>query len=143
MLGNPCPASHPLPGRILPFETMTRFALFPPLPSGRMTRMAVAAAGLVISLLEVGSLWRLEQAHIQTSFDLDAAGRSAAVQTVIDRNLSLLDAIAALYAASNEVERAEVQAFTRGPLAAYPEIQALAWAPRVPVAARFRIEEGA
>jgi len=105
--------------------------------------MAVAAAGLLVTLLVVGLLWRLEQTRIQASFDLDVAGRVAAVQTVIDRNLSLLDAIAALYAASREVERSEFHNFTRGPLAAFPEIQALEWVPRVPAAEGPGLEERA
>ncbi len=59
------------------------------------------------------------------------------------RSMEVLHAIASLYDADPEISRAEFRLFVNGALARQPELQALAWDPRVPAADREQWESRA
>ena len=72
-----------------------------------------------------------------------AEARMLVVEREVASGLEASRSVAALYAASREVEREEFGTFVKSILSRFPSIQALAWAPRVPAGERAAIEEAA
>jgi len=84
-----------------------------------------------------------EHTLLRSEFDRQATSYSTAMQGGVNRSLEVLESIAALYAASDLVQRDEFHAFVTGALSRHNELQALEWIPRVMLNQRKRFEESA
>jgi signal transduction histidine kinase/CheY-like chemotaxis protein len=90
------------------------------------------AIGVLLSLLVAGLLRDWEHREAQEQVRQAAQDRTEVLRGQIVRSMEVLHAIAALYDAHGEVTREEFRKFVAGALARQPELQALAWDPRVP-----------
>lgn len=99
--------------------------------------------GVVLSLMMFAVVRAWERRGTQLSFERAAHDRIAAVRREIENDVEVLQAVAAFFAASREVERHEFRAFVNFLLAPRPSIQALEWIPRVPETQRAAYEAAA
>jgi signal transduction histidine kinase/CheY-like chemotaxis protein len=105
--------------------------------------LAVAGAGLLISLL-VAQFFRLsEMRGLKEEVRQLAHDRAELLRGQMLRSMEVLHAIASLYDADAEISRDEFRLFVNGALARQPELQALAWDPRVPAGEREQWESRA
>ena len=81
--------------------------------------------------------------QLEATFGLLASDRAAALHGVIGTHVEILQSVAGFYAGSQFVDRQEFRAFVRGALLRHPDIQALAWVPRVPDSLRASCEAAA
>ena len=97
--------------------------------------MWVASTVLVLMLATIGLFQlvsRSEDTTRRAEFEKSATRLSGNIARSVDIYVGVLDSIKNFYAASQEVDRAEFQTFTKRWILRYPAIQALQWVPRVP-----------
>ncbi len=87
------------------------------------------------------SAW--EEARLSADFERRAAPLGHALKAKLSEYHNVVSFLSSLFDASEEVNRAEFQRFTRGALEKYGGIEALEWAPRVRDEERARLEEAA
>ncbi len=85
--------------------------------------------GLTITAFHQIRSW--ETATLEAEFGHRVNSHVAVLQQAIDRGMELIESLAGLYAASQNVERSEFSAFVQPYLKRHPEIQAFSWIPRV------------
>jgi len=103
----------------------------------------VACVGIGLSVLSFSIVAGWEQSRTETGFARAGESRVSALRRGLDQHLLELEAIGALYGATEEVDRREFHEFVRPFLARRSGIQALEWIPRIPDAQRAAYEEAA
>ena len=117
----------------------------PPMPSvpGRGTASAdlparlqlpmvvTAVIGLVLSVLACSLVWRWETRTAHLEFATATQTQVISLQRGIDEYLDQLQALRALFEASDDVTRPEFESFAGRLLARQKAIQNLSWVPRV------------
>lgn len=100
--------------------------------------MSVAFVLFVLLFVRVNK-WEhddsLMEFHLQSQHLVDL------MQARFDEQASLLEQMEGLFAASTEVTREEFHRFVKNPLARFPMVQALEWAPRIEAAQRASYEQ--
>ncbi len=92
--------------------------------------------GGLLSLITAGVLREAEKRELREAVRQVAKDRIEVLRGQVMRSMEVLHAIGSLYAVRAEVSRAEFRAFVADALSRQPELQALAWDPRVPGAER-------
>ncbi len=104
--------------------------------TGLATRRApvvlVLLLGVTFSALIAALLHRSETRDLQDALEQVAKDRAEVLRGQVMRSMEVLHGIASFYSARSEVSREEFRAFVADVLARQPELQALAWDPRVP-----------
>ncbi|MEA3210042.1 MAG: hypothetical protein QOE70_3099 [Chthoniobacter sp.] len=99
--------------------------------------------GTLLSLAMAALLRHWEQREQREAVHQVAQDRVEVLRGKVMRSMEVLHAIASLYAAQGTVTRGEFRAFVADALQRQPELQALAWDPRVPGAERPAWEQRA
>lgn len=115
----------------------------PTAPPRKMPALLALALGTLLSLLVAGLLHDWERREAQEQVRQVAQDRAEVLRGQIMRSMEVLHAIASLYETRGEVSRTEFSKFVAAALARQPELQALAWDPRVPGAERSAWEQRA
>lgn len=115
----------------------------PTAPPRKMPALLVLTFGTLLSLVVAGLLRNWEHREAQEQVRQVAQDRAEVLRGQIMRSLEVLHAIASLYDTRGEVTRPEFAKFVAGALARQPELQALAWDPRVAGADRAIWEQRA
>jgi signal transduction histidine kinase/DNA-binding NarL/FixJ family response regulator len=89
--------------------------------------LGVTFSGVISAILH-----RMETHDLQESVEQVAKDRVEVLRGQVMRSMEVLHGIDSLYAARGEVSRGEFRAFVADALSRQPELQALAWDPRVP-----------
>ncbi len=105
--------------------------------------LLVLVVGVGVSALLFALLHHAETRDLQDAIEQVAKDRVEVLRGQVLRSMEVLHGIASLYAARGEVSREEFRAFVSGALSRQPELQALAWDPRVPGRERTAWEERA
>ncbi|QSA95660.1 CHASE domain-containing protein [Methylococcus sp. EFPC2] len=95
-----------------------------------ITRLKLA--GLSISLLAFLLVWRWDAQLRQSEFDRLVHQYEAALYQELDQSLGSVWALAALFNASDRVDRSEFASFAQAAIAHSPGLVAAEWVPRVP-----------
>jgi len=99
-------------------------------------RQAPAALALIVggllSLVMAGVLREAEKRELRETVRQLAKDRVEVLRGQVMRSMEVLHAIGSLYAVRGEVTREEFRTFVADALSRQPELQALAWDPRVP-----------
>ncbi|HSI13965.1 MAG TPA: CHASE domain-containing protein [Chthoniobacter sp.] len=103
----------------------------PTAPPRKMPALLALAIGIALSLIVAGLLRHWERREAQEQVRQVAQDRAEVLRGQIMRSMEVLHAISALYETRGEVTRQEFASFVKGALARQPELQALAWDPRV------------
>jgi signal transduction histidine kinase/ActR/RegA family two-component response regulator len=103
-----------------------------PLPARRTPALLALILGTALSLVVAGVLRESEKRELRESVRQVARDRVEVLRGQVLRSMEVLHAIASLHAARPEISRAEFRAFVADALRRQPELQALAWDPRVP-----------
>jgi diguanylate cyclase (GGDEF)-like protein len=111
----------------------------------RWARVLAAPVGLSLLLVVVAYLYLLDRGAEKMRREFEQRARSSVQSIVKDFEAAEAAAgsVAALYAASDSVEREEFEIFTRQLLGRLPALSALEWAPRVPLQERVDFERRA
>lgn len=115
----------------------------PPVTPRKAPALLALVLGVAFSVAVAAMLrdWeRREQLEVVRQVSKD---RAEVLRGQLTRSMEVLHAISALFAARQEVSREEFGAFVNGALSRQPELQALAWDPRVPGADRAKWEQRA
>jgi PAS domain S-box-containing protein len=114
-----------------------------PLLRGRLRLLAVVTVGVALSLF--GFFFSRDAHRRQVEAEFAAAARDRAQSVIQGLHLGFDDVtiLRSFYEASNEVTRADFDAFTSTVLARHPYIQALQWLPAVTPRNRGLLEEEA
>ncbi len=112
-------------------------------PFRHVPAVYVLLGGVVLSCLVFGLVRRMEYHRIQADLDRAGAINLATLNHGLDTYLLKLESLAAFYAGSEEVTRAEFHEFVRPILRRGVDAHALAWVPRVPDWRRQEYEERA
>lgn len=99
--------------------------------------VTVLVGGLLTALV-VSNETRHAREEMIRQLQWRATNEAARFQHNLDRSLEVVDALAGLFTASQEVDRAEFRRFVADPLSRHPELYALQWLPRIPQAQRAR-----
>ena len=102
----------------------------------RAPKLLVLLVGATFSALTSMLLHRTETRELRDAVEQVAKDRAEVLRAQVMRSMEVLHGIGALYAARGEVSRVEFRAFVADAFARQPELQALAWDPRVPGAER-------
>jgi signal transduction histidine kinase/DNA-binding response OmpR family regulator len=102
--------------------------------------LVVLVVGVALSVAALFWVQAWERAEVRRAVTQLAADRVEALRGQLIRSMEVLRAIESLYAARGEVSREEFRAFVAGALARQPELQGLAWDPRVTAAQRAQVE---
>jgi len=94
--------------------------------------MLALVLGFALSLVVAGVLRQGERREWREEVRQIARDRVEALRAQVTRSMEVLHSIASLYAARGEVSRTEFRTFVTDALSRQPELQALAWDPRVP-----------
>jgi len=89
-------------------------------------------AGILLSASVTGVLWHSRERTRQDEVQRIAQDRADVIRGQILRSMEVLHGMAALFETHPESDRAAFSKFVTGSLARQPELQALAWDPRVP-----------
>ncbi len=127
----------------VPSERDVRRAAAPARFSSRALVASVLLVGAVISFAIAGLLRDAERRGLREDVRQIAQDRVEALRSRVLRSMEVLHAIASLYDVGRDVSRAEFSAFVADALRRQPELQALAWDPRVPGADREAWEKRA
>ncbi len=100
-------------------------------------------AGLLLSVLVTNAFWQSRERARQDEVQRIAQDRADVIRGQILRSMEVLHGMAAYFEAHPEVTREDFGNFVNGSLARQPELQALAWDPRVPGTDRGKWEEKA
>ena len=110
---------------------------------GRVQLALVATiAGLALTTAATTGVRSWEATQARGAFSEVAEDRARAVERRIAEELELLRYLAALFAASDRVDRDEFRAFLERPRALQPDLVAIEWLPRVAAEARAGFEAG-
>ena len=102
------------------------------LPARVQLPMVVAAVvGLVLAVFASSLVWRWEKRTAHLEFTTATQSQVAALQRGIDEYLNQLQALRALFEASDDVTRYEFESFAGRLLVRQKAIQNLSWVPRV------------
>jgi signal transduction histidine kinase/CheY-like chemotaxis protein len=101
-------------------------------PPRKLPATLALLAGVLLSVLVAGLLRDWETREAEEQVQQVAQERAEVLRGQVMRSMEVLHAIAALYQARREVSREEFRKFVAEALARQPELQALAWDPRVP-----------
>src|SRR5258708_5951897 len=88
--------------------------------------------GVTFSAFIATILHRTETRDLQDAVEQVAKDRAEVLRGQVMRSLEVLHGIGSLYTARGEISREEFRAFVADALGRQPELQALAWDPRVP-----------
>jgi two-component system sensor histidine kinase/response regulator len=102
----------------------------------RWGMLAALVGGISLSLYVAHLLRVREDQAIHDVFSVQARERAMSIDRELKIDLEAVHTMAAFYAGSQEVDRAEFRAFASSILARRPAIQALEWVPRVSSATR-------
>lgn len=105
--------------------------LLQPSPAARAPAWFVLLAGLAVTALLATLLWKLQQREALEQVRGLAQDRVEVIRSQIMRSMEVLNAIAAFLDTKSGVTRSEFGAFVDGALERHPELQAVAWDPRV------------
>lgn len=94
--------------------------------------LLTAMAGVVVSAGVFLVLWQRENELMQAKLRDIVRERAETLRGQMLRSMEVLHGISAFHSTRGELTRAEFHAFVSGALARQPELQALAWDPRVP-----------
>ena len=98
---------------------------------GRWLVVAIAVAGLVVSVTIWRGLVARERRLVKAEFVIDAEARIRSIEQRFQKNIEVVYSLTAFYAASEEVKPDEFREFTQPVLSRCEEIRALKWVPRV------------
>jgi len=101
-------------------------------PSVKAPALTALVAGLVLTLLVTRELWHINERSLQSEVARVSQDRVDVIRGQILRSLEVLHSMVAFFEASGEVTRADFRTFVDGSLSRQPELQALAWDPKVP-----------
>jgi signal transduction histidine kinase/CheY-like chemotaxis protein len=102
--------------------------------------LLTVAAGVSLSLLLFLVMRRGETRELQSAFEAVARQRVELLREGLTRSLSDVHALGALFNTGLEIDRETFRRFVSPALDGRSDLQALAWAPRVPAAARDQVE---
>lgn len=105
---------------------------------GHLPSILAALAGTALTAAAFYGLVRYQRQRVEYEFERDAANRVQAVRHAMEMSVGAVESLAALYAASSEVEHDEFNRFVRPLLAREPGLRAMAWAPMVSRSDRAR-----
>ena len=100
--------------------------------SGPAPALCALVTGVLVSALLAILLHRMQVSDQRDAVRQMAEGRAEILRGAVLRSMEVLHSIKALFASRPEVSRAEFGAFVKSALERQPELQALAWDPRVP-----------
>ena len=109
----------------------------------RAPAVCALVLGLVVTSIVAGLLWQDQRRAAEDQVRKLALDRTEVIRGQLLRSMEVLHALAALYETRREVTRAEFGTFVGSALLRQPELQALAWDPRVPGAERAKWEQRA
>lgn len=102
------------------------------LPSWRYGTVAVVClVGLTLSAVVARELHERDRALARTQFERTATGLWANLRAMVREQTGVLDFVAGLFEASQEVEPEEFAVFARRVLRNHPALAGMGWAPRV------------
>jgi PAS domain S-box-containing protein len=101
----------------------------------------VAAVGCALSLTLGCFMAASEERLLTVQFRFDAEKRVQALQRAVADRLGAVNAVASFYQGSTAVDRGGFRTFVTPLLKRYPDLQTLAWVPRVPATSRRSHEE--
>jgi signal transduction histidine kinase/DNA-binding NarL/FixJ family response regulator len=107
---------------------------------GQAPALLVLIAGAAMSCWLASEVSRWELRESRRAVEQEAAGRVEALRGQLIRSTEVLRGIESLFAANSEVTRGQFRAFVAGALVRQPELQGLAWDPRVPGDERGDVE---
>jgi signal transduction histidine kinase/CheY-like chemotaxis protein len=96
----------------------------------------ILGLGLLLTLLVTGELRKFQERERSDKVQRVAEDRADIIRGQIMRSLEVLNGMAAYFEANGEVTRESFRTFVAGSLERQPELQALAWDPKVPAAER-------
>ena len=102
-----------------------------PRTHGKAPVISALAAGLIVSAALAMLLHRMQQREERDAVQQMAEDRANVLRSAVVRSMEVLHSIKAFYDARPEVSRGEFATFVNPALARQPELQALAWDPRV------------
>lgn len=105
--------------------------------------LVALAAGVVLSVLVTAALWHSREKTRRDEVQRIAQDRVDVIRGQVLRSMEALHGVAALFAAKPDISRTEFAKFVGGSLDRQPELQALAWDPRVTDDERAAWEEKA
>jgi signal transduction histidine kinase/DNA-binding NarL/FixJ family response regulator len=108
--------------------------------TGQWPAVVVLTGGLLLSCLASSVVRDWERQEVRNRAAHIAAERVEALKSELIRSMEVLYGIEGFLSARQEISREEFRAFVSGPLRRRPQIQGLAWDPRVPGSARARFE---
>ncbi len=88
-------------------------------------------SGLVVTSLVTFFFWKAEERSAKEEIERLAQDRADLIRVQILRSMEVLHGMAAFFEAKPNANRQEFRTFVQGSLARQPEVQALAWDPRV------------
>src|SRR3989338_3756385 len=97
--------------------------------------------GLSVAAFFIEQRW--EQGRLEDEFERRTSPIALVIERGLDRNLEMLRSVRNFYGSSREGERGEFRSFVFGMLTNHPELQAVAWVPRVGDSERAAYEEAA
>lgn len=109
-------------------------------PRVRFPAWLAIPVGALLSFLAFFGARNAETARIRREFELSAALRANAIRQGFDHFTWMLGSVRAFFRSSVRVERHEFKEFTTQLRSEFPELQGLAWVPRVRAAERAAIE---
>ncbi len=110
---------------------------------GNAPALCALTLGVCVSVLLAFLLQRMQLREQKDAVRQIAEDRAEVLRSAILRSMEVLHSIKSLYAARPEVSRSEFHIFASAALARQPELQALAWDPRVPGTEREAWEDRA
>jgi PAS domain S-box-containing protein len=103
--------------------------------------LMLVVAGVACSAVTANAIKGIEERLAEEQFRDSCAGMASSVQSRIDRNFEVVEAIAAVFVAREDaMSRQEFHRFVGKLLVRHPDLQALEWIPRVPGARRAEYE---
>ncbi|MEO5713401.1 MAG: CHASE domain-containing protein [Luteolibacter sp.] len=109
-------------------------------PSVKAPALTALVAGVVLTLLVTRELWHINGRSLQNEVARVSQDRVDVIRGQILRSMEVLHSMVAFFEARGDVTRAEFRTFVDGSLSRQPELQALAWDPKVPGAERMAWE---
>jgi PAS domain S-box-containing protein len=103
----------------------------------------VAFGGLVISVVLYWTLRWQENQVAEAQFHLEAEKKVEVIKQALANQLSVISLVRAFYAGSMEVDRNEFKTFADSVFKEHPDIETMAWMPRVRSEERRAFEESA
>ena len=110
-------------------ERTSRYRLRP--LQRRASIAIVVLMGLVLTIVSYLLIANWEQRVIDSELERRANNHAVVLQKLIDQHVQLLESLAGLFAASNDIDRGAFGRFVQPILAKHPEVQAYGWNPRV------------